>query len=105
MTGMMRALRLIAWLGARAAAPCSAPSSVWPRRPVGFRVGRWLLCWDPLRARGDWAGTCHWTRSSLCGWEGNEQRGNTAAGLSRGDGKKRASEGESGGGRGRAAKP
>lgn len=38
MTGMTRALRLIAWLGARAAAGCSAPSSVWPR---GLRDSGW----------------------------------------------------------------
>lgn len=73
-----------AWLAACAAARCSAPGSV---RPQGLWDSVWegdCCAWDPLGARGDRTGTRHWNRSSLCGWEGNEQTGNTAAGVNGG---------------------
>lgn len=46
--------------------------------------GAGCCAWDPLGASGDGAGTHHWNTSSLCGWDRNEQRGNTVAGASRG---------------------
>lgn len=86
----MGALRLIA-----GAVPGWEPVRLWgAQHPAVFspracgiqggKVAAGCCAWDPLGARRDRAGTRHWNWSLLCGWEGNKQKGNTAAGASGG---------------------
>ena len=63
------------------------PAVFGPRacRMQSGKVAAGCCAWDLLGTRWVGAGTRHWNRSWLCGQEGNEQRGNTTAGASRGN--------------------